>query len=99
MVSGGDPAGVGHTEAFEMKKVLVAQGIPAEKIIMESQALTTGENAWFMLRWLPKGTGQLYIVTSDFHMARATYTFEVVLNYFYMMLERAYANDPRWKSK
>lgn len=99
IVSGGDPAGVGHTEASTLAKVLEDAGIPSDKIILESQATTTAENIWFALRWMPKGTGQLYIVTSDFHVARATYIFEEVLNFFYKMIEDAYRFDSRWKSE
>lgn len=99
IVSGGDPAGVGHTEAYEMAKVLANVGIPSEMVIQESQATTTAENAWFALRWLPMGTGQLYIITSDFHMPRATYVIKATLNYFYKMLEDAYRDDARWTSK
>merc|ERR1712232_537044 len=65
-------------------------GIRKDQIIIESQATTTAENAWFALRWLPKGTGHFYLVTSEFHMARATYIFEETLNYFYRMVEDAY---------
>ena len=96
VVSGGDPANVGHTEASMFAKVLVREGIPEEAIITESQATTTAENAWFLLRWIPKGTGRLFIITSDFHMPRATYIFKAVLNHFYMMLEERYKKDPRW---
>lgn len=99
VVSGGDPANVGHTEASMFAKVLVREGIPEEAIITESQATTTAENAWFLLRWIPKGTGRLLIITSDFHMPRATYIFKAVLNHFYMMLEERYKKDPRWTSK
>lgn len=99
IVSGGDPAGVGSTEASRMAKVLQQQGIPASKIIQESQATTSAENAWFALRWLPKGTGQFYIVTSDFHMPRATYIFKETFNYFYKMVEDAYRDNPAWNSK
>merc|ERR1719453_2352567 len=49
-----------------------------------------------MLRWIPMGTGQLYIVTSDFHIARATYTFQVTLDYFYKMAEDVYRHAPEW---
>lgn len=98
IVSGSDPAGVGHTEAWEMKQVLVKAGIPADVILMESQATTTMENAWFSLRWIPKGTGHFYIVTSDFHIARATYIFEEVFNYFYRTWEDRYKDDIRWKN-
>lgn len=97
IVTGGDPAGVGRTEAFEMRKVLVNAGIPQEVIIHESQAETTAENAWYALRWIPKGTGHFYIVTSDFHMPRATYIFQEVFNYFYRTFEEHFKDDPLWK--
>eukprot|EP00931_Biecheleriopsis_adriatica_P099382 TRINITY_DN7386_c0_g1_i1.p1 TRINITY_DN7386_c0_g1~~TRINITY_DN7386_c0_g1_i1.p1 ORF type:complete len:402 (+),score=76.05 TRINITY_DN7386_c0_g1_i1:37-1206(+) len=98
VVSGGDPAGVGTTEASQLAKVLEDHGIPKNKIILESQATTTAENAWFALRWIPKGTGKLYIITSDFHIARATYIVTETFNYFYRMVEDTYKNDPRWNS-
>eukprot|EP00435_Cladocopium_sp_Y103_P027985 s1166_g6.t4 len=97
IVTGGDPAGVGRTEAFEMRKVLVNAGIPQEVIIQESQAETTAENAWYALRWIPRGTGHFYIVTSDFHMPRATYIFQEVFNYFYRTYEELFKDDPLWK--
>ncbi|CAJ1439507.1 unnamed protein product [Effrenium voratum] len=99
VVSGGDPAGVGHTEASQMAQALIDAGIPAERIIQESQATTTAENAWFLLRWIPKGTGKLFIITSDFHMARASFIFEAVFNHFYKMMEDTYRDDPRWTSE
>lgn len=96
VVSGGDAAGVGRTEASMMAEVLVKQGVPRSAIIQESQALTTGENAWFLLRWIPKGTGTLYLITSDFHMARAKYIFQAVFNHYYAMVEDKYAKaSPR----
>lgn len=98
IVCGSDPAGVGHTEASEAAQVLTSAGVSAESIIMEAQSTTTGENAWFALRWIPQGTGQLYLVTSDFHMARATYIFAEVFNYFYKMVEEHYVHDPAWIS-
>eukprot|EP00931_Biecheleriopsis_adriatica_P099383 TRINITY_DN7386_c0_g2_i1.p1 TRINITY_DN7386_c0_g2~~TRINITY_DN7386_c0_g2_i1.p1 ORF type:complete len:404 (+),score=78.37 TRINITY_DN7386_c0_g2_i1:44-1213(+) len=98
VVSGGDPEGVGKTEASQMAKVLEDHGIPKNKIIWESQGATTAENAWFALRWIPKGTGKVYIVTSDFHIARATYIVTETFNYFYRMVEDTYKNDSRWNS-
>lgn len=96
VVSGGDAAGVGHTEASIMANVLVKQGVPKNAIIQESQALTTAENAWFLLRWIPKGTGAVYIVTSDFHMARAKYIFQAVFSQYYTMVKDKYARaSPR----
>merc|ERR1711920_1187453 len=67
-------------------------------IIQESQSTTTAENAWFALRWIPPGTGKIYIVTSDFHIARATFIFQETFNYFYKMVEDRYKDDPRWNS-
>lgn len=98
MTCGSDPANVGHTEAFELRKVLIDNGIPEDKIIMEYQSSTTAENAWFALRWIPEGTGQVYIVTSDFHIPRATYIFQETFNYFYKMLEDHFRDDPLWTS-
>jgi hypothetical protein len=99
MVSGGDPAGVGMTEAFAMRKVLVDEGIPEDKVILESQAFTTAENFWFAMRWIPPGTGKFYIVTSEFHAPRAYWTANAVFNHFYKMLEDEFKDDDRWKSK
>jgi len=81
-----------------MADVLANVGISRSDIIQESQALSTAENIWFALRWIPKGTGHLYLVTSDFHMARATYIAEEVLGHFYRTFENAYRDDPRWPS-
>merc|ERR1712061_772241 len=44
------------------------------------------------------GTGQLYIVTSDFHMARATYIFKETFNYFYMLMEEHYKDNVEWQT-
>eukprot|EP00928_Gymnodinium_smaydae_P091771 TRINITY_DN75511_c0_g1_i1.p1 TRINITY_DN75511_c0_g1~~TRINITY_DN75511_c0_g1_i1.p1 ORF type:complete len:294 (+),score=39.44 TRINITY_DN75511_c0_g1_i1:225-1106(+) len=99
MVCGADPAGVGHTEAYALSQVLLNIGIPKADIIQEAQSTTTAENAWFALRWIPQGTGQLYIVTSDFHMARATYIFEETFNYFYMLVEHEFKHDPKWTAR
>lgn len=98
IVSGADPAGVGHTEASLTAHVLTQVGVPLDAILQESQATTTAENAWFMLRWIPKNTGRVVIITSDFHMARATYIFQEVFAHFYQTMEDTYRDDPRWKS-
>lgn len=82
IVSGGDAEGVGYTEASIAAKYLIEAGIPEALIIHESQALTTAENAWFSLRWIPEGTGKVFLITSDFHMARATYIFQVGIRCF-----------------
>lgn len=97
-VCGGDAAGAGTTEASNMARVLEDNGVPKDKIIQEAQSTTTAENAWFLLRWIPKGTGKLYIITSDFHIARATYIFTETFNYFYRIAEDTYKNDPQWNS-
>lgn len=65
---------------------------------MESQALNTVENIWFGLRWIPRGVGKLYVVTSDFHMPRAAYIAGMTLNAFYRYGEKLYKDDPKWTS-
>jgi len=98
IVSGSDPAGAGHTEAYMTAQVLMSFGIPADAIIQECQATTTAENAWFSLRWIPRGTGKVYLITSDFHMPRATYIFQAVYDHFYMTMEEKFKDDPLWES-
>lgn len=63
-------------EASLVAQVLMEQGITKESIIQEPEATTTAETLWFSLRWLPEGTGKIYIITSEFNMPRALYIFQ-----------------------
>lgn len=58
------------TEAEEMGGFLLAQGIPAEDIILETRALNTDENFYFSKSLLKADTPVL-VVTSSFHLVRA----------------------------
>lgn len=61
-----------HTEAYIMKKYLVEQGIPSEKIVKEVVAKNTVENPQKTAKIIKKckKVGQIVIISSAFHMAR-----------------------------
>jgi len=82
IVSGGDPINAGVTEAEVMHRLLsqARGGVPNASILMEPKALTTVQNAVYTGALLNKiGAKEAVLVTSDFHMPRALYTFEAVL--------------------
>lgn len=60
------------TEAEEMGGFLLAQGIPAEDIILETRALNTDENFYFS-KPLIESDQTVLVVTSSFHLIRAYY--------------------------
>ena len=66
------------TEAGEMAKWLVANGVAAERVLVEDRSLTTAQNAVYSLALLrercPQVT-QLAIVSSDYHIATGTLLF------------------------
>jgi len=75
IVSGGKGFGETISEGEAMRNYLVANGIPKDKIIVESKATSTMENFKYTKQILAKQTGRsdykLMVVTSDFHMARS----------------------------
>lgn len=88
LVTGGDPAKTGTTEAETMRRLLFErERIPAEAIILEPRAQNTLQNAWEALPLLPEGCGRVVLVTSDFHMPRSAYVFEAVFAYAGVSLE------------
>ena len=88
--TGGDPAGVGLTEARAMAEYMTSvKGIEKDAIIEEGEASSTLENALFVLRMLEKmdrtknnslfgGITKSYLVTSPYHMVRSSYIFKAV---------------------
>jgi uncharacterized SAM-binding protein YcdF (DUF218 family) len=54
IVSGGNVAGVKHTEAYCMKKYLISRNIPEDKIIIENKSKETFENLVFVNRIITK---------------------------------------------
>lgn len=75
IVSGGKGYGETISEGEAMENYLIANGIPKEKIIVETKATSTMENFKYTKQILEEQTGssdyKLMVVTSDFHMARS----------------------------
>lgn len=77
IVSGGDPADSGTTEAWIMAKLLVqTRGVPPASLVIESRAQNTVQNAMLSLPLVPREARHILLVTSDFHCPRASYIFE-----------------------
>lgn len=77
--SGGDPVGVGVTEASAMRTLLLRNGVSDANIHLEDKALTTIENVLYaipILRGLK--ADRVTVVTSDFHMPRASLIVEAI---------------------
>lgn len=73
IVSGGSymaqRGGPAQTEAQAMREVLVALGVPADRIVMEGNSLNTIDNIREVRALV--GAGRVALVTSGFHMPRA----------------------------
>ena len=66
------------TEAGRMADWLIANGIDAQRVIVEDQSLTTAQNAIFTWKILTEQypqVKQLAIVSSDYHIATGTLLF------------------------
>ena len=83
-----------HTEGGEMKKWLIANGVPEEKIICEDQARNTYGNAANTYAILAKDYPQVEnvaIITSQYHVPRGCVLFEI------QFLETAAENEEECK--
>ena len=76
IATGGDPAGAGKTEADVMAELLTRAGVPRSSIMLEPLAENTVQNALLSLPLIPSNATVIHLVTSDFHMPRASYLFE-----------------------
>ncbi len=81
VVTGGDPYltkdGVERREADDMLALLVEYGVPKESVLTEGNSRTTKENAKFTADLLrARGVLEVLLVTSAFHLPRATALFE-----------------------
>lgn len=75
VVSGGQGFQETVTEASAMKKYLVGEGIPSEKVIEEDKATSTNENMRFSKEKLDRLLGKEYktaFVSNNFHIYRST---------------------------
>ncbi|WP_175485689.1 YdcF family protein [Pseudoxanthomonas sp. GM95] len=72
LLSGGDPAGLGKTEAELYGSLLEEAGVPASAVLHETASRNTWENARYTARLLAtKPHGPLVLVTSGLHMRRS----------------------------
>lgn len=75
LISGG-PADPGHSVAELMRDFLVASGIPPALIETEVESRSTRENALFVAALLRNVPGTKVLLTSDYHMWRASRCFK-----------------------
>ncbi|MDQ5897635.1 MAG: hypothetical protein RLZZ592_2829 [Pseudomonadota bacterium] len=76
VVSGGVDRGFGCTEAEVMSRHLIAQGLPAPRLILEDASTSTHENLVFSRPLLAQAGldpdhARILVVTSDFHVPRS----------------------------
>ena len=71
IVSGGQGPDEDISEAEAMRQGLVAQGIGAERIIIEDKSTSTYENMSFSKKLIPSGLDTGLLVTNDYHLYRA----------------------------
>jgi len=70
-LSGGQGPDEDISEAEAMRRGMVASGIEAERLVLESSSTSTTENLQYSKDLLPKNVRRVSIVTSDFHLYRA----------------------------
>lgn len=69
------------SEAEAMGKFAISLGVPSERILLELSSKDTLGNAFFTktLFLEPRGWKKVTVVTSDFHLPRTKYLFDLVL--------------------
>lgn len=68
----------GETEAATAERLLLAMGVPPERLMLENQSRNTDENAEYTLAALGANPGTALLVTSAFHMPRSVGLFRRV---------------------
>ncbi|MCU4751252.1 YdcF family protein [Halobacteria archaeon AArc-curdl1] len=84
-------------ECVLMKNYAVRSGTSPDRIILENRALDTIGNGYFsrlLVENLPRTTDRVTLVTSDYHLERATYIFEQCYGPDYDMLPIPYSGTP-----
>lgn len=67
----------GSAESEDLKRYLIMQGFPADRILIDAQSRNTAENFLYGLQVAEKkNLRTFYLITSAFHMYRAVHTFE-----------------------
>ncbi|SHK05035.1 DUF218 domain-containing protein [Clostridium cavendishii DSM 21758] len=73
IVSGGKGSGEDISEAEAMKRILIEEGVPKEKIIEENKSTSTAENLKFSSKIIKeKDFNDVLIVSNEFHLRRAS---------------------------
>jgi hypothetical protein len=83
LLSGGDAAGLGVSEASAMRRFIIDQSPElCGNIMLEEKSMNTVENALYCKDVLEKvSCSCLHLVTNEFHMPRARCIFECVMNH------------------
>jgi uncharacterized SAM-binding protein YcdF (DUF218 family) len=77
IVSGGDTAEVGVSEAKVYGDALLKQGVDPSDLVLEGRSLNTWQNAQYCAAWLDEHPeDQVILVTSGFHLRRGALYFE-----------------------
>lgn len=66
----------GRGTSHHMRSLLIAEGVPAEAVIVEDEARSTRENALHIRRLLAADVGSKVLLTSDYHAFRAKRSFQ-----------------------
>ncbi len=104
LISGGCTASVPVPEADELSEIIVKLGMPKNAIILERQALHTGENVEYAKEILPASTDELFLIGKIFAKRRYVMTVKkrwpaikkvscVGCNYFPVPRRHWHAND------
>ena len=65
----------GMPAALPMRDFMIAQGVPSAVITVETNSLSTHENALYTREALRNNPGHMVLLTSDFHTFRAWHAF------------------------
>ena len=100
VVSGGSDRD-GNSISQPMVDFLVSQGVPRDKILVEFASTNTRENALFTAALLRDVSGSKVLLTSDYHMYRASRAFQkaglpVLPRPFPDVLKRTESWQGRW---
>jgi hypothetical protein len=82
LLTGGDPARTGQSEAKVMRDLLLPLGVADSSIILEEQSLNTLQNASYCFPILKElNVQEICLLSSEFHIPRAEYLFEAFFTY------------------
>lgn len=80
VVSGKGKAEIGYTEAEAMLELCMMMGVREGDILVDSESENTAQNAKFSAALIANNDAieEVYVVTSDYHLARSQYTFQTI---------------------